>query len=109
MGRGIFSCELGERGDLKVVGRDMGEFSPKGISPGALHAPEKGRENFIYTRECWEKYLGSCLESGGKFWGCLGELGNWVGIEEMRQGNSFLWEMSARLIGEIVALFWGSD
>jgi hypothetical protein len=45
------------------------------------------------------------LESGGKFWGCLGiagELGDWVGIEEMGQGDSFLWEISARLEG-----LWG--
>ena len=52
------------------------------------------------------------MESGGTFWRCLGiagELGNWVGIEEMGQGDYFLWEISARLIGEIVALFGGSD
>jgi hypothetical protein len=97
------------------AGRDMGSSAPREfllLPQASPHAPKKGRGIFFYTRKCQVNYLESCLGSGEILWGCLGvagELGDCLGIEEMGQGDSFLWEMSARLIGETVALFGGSD
>jgi hypothetical protein len=61
---GIFSCELGERGDLKGAGRDMWEFSPKGISHAAL-CPQKRAWEFCL-------YPDAVGEMPGEFFGVWG-------------------------------------
>jgi hypothetical protein len=83
-----------------------------------LHAPHKGRGNFIDARPevpaaggmTGEFFgvRGQMLVVAGSCWllvagELLGELGG--NREDMGEVNSFLWEVSARLIGEVVALF----
>jgi hypothetical protein len=72
--------------------------------PGELHGVW-GIKNKLKTLVLWG---GRGLGVSGNCWGVGGRGIGWE-LREMGQGGYFLWEMSARIIGEAVALFGGSD